>query len=68
VWRGVTVANTKPILLRPESALADAMTDLATKAGVSRQTWMLDALRYVVKIEGVVLNATSEDDDPIPGV
>lgn len=37
-------SDTKPILLRPPCALADAMTEAADNAGVSRQVWMLQVL------------------------
>lgn len=58
--------STKPILLRPESALADAMTLLAEKDGCSRQTWMLETLRHEVLARGVSLDQPHPDDQPLP--
>lgn len=39
------MSDTAPILLRPSSALARAMTEAAAVRGLSRQTWMLLALQ-----------------------
>jgi hypothetical protein len=58
---------TKPILLRPDCALADAMTTLADKDGCSRQTWMLETLRHEVMARGIDLDGPGPDDDPLPG-
>lgn len=56
----------KPILLRPERALADAMTVLAEKDGCSRQTWMLETLRHEVLARGLCLDEPHADDVPLP--
>lgn len=57
----------KPVLLRPECALADAMEQAAEQHGVSRQAWMLGVLRRAVEDQGIVLNAATDADDPLPG-
>jgi hypothetical protein len=58
---------TKPILLRPDCALADAMTRAAEQAGLSRQVWMLRMLEDAVMGAGTWRIEPSDADQPLPG-
>lgn len=59
----------KPILLRPECALADAMTRVAEAQGMSRQEWMLGWLEHAVLADGGDITTEPHPDDvPLPGV
>lgn len=55
----------KPILLRPDVRLAEAMTAAADAEGVSRQAWMLDVLEQAA-VDYIPAGAT-EADQPLPG-
>lgn len=58
---------TKPILLRPNEELAEAMAVLAMEEGVSRQAWMLDVLDQACQAAGYVPSTVTADDVPLPG-
>jgi hypothetical protein len=62
------VADCKPILLRPPTYLAEAMTACAEVAGVSRQEWMLGVLTQACIDRGIPLCSVLPDDEPLPGL
>lgn len=61
-------AAVTPILLRPPSALAEAATEAAAAAGVSRNTWIVDTLTDALTQGGWTQDASCHDDTPLPGV
>lgn len=56
--------STKPILLRPDVRLAEAMTLAADAEGLSRQAWMLDVLEQAA---ADYIPASTDADEPLPG-
>jgi hypothetical protein len=61
--------DVKPILLRPPTWMADAMTEAAAVNGWSRQEWMLDALTVELSRQGFRKpDPDTPDDQPLPGV
>lgn len=58
-------ADTKPILLRPSCALADAMARAAEEYGISRQAWMLEQLENAAA-EWMPRDQHHPDDVPLP--
>lgn len=63
------MADRHPILLRPDTTLARAMTEAADQAGIARHSWIVGVLQDACREAGTLRSDLPDPDDvPLPGV